>query len=86
MLVAVAAELFQFQPGRCVTAVLSGGVTGDPRRSLVGIGATLGTFQGDNLTDALSHGFLQADLNANIHYFIKRRLCAKSFLILRSRE
>jgi hypothetical protein len=43
VLIAVGAELFQFQPCRGVAAVLFGGVTGDPWRALVRVGAALGT-------------------------------------------
>jgi hypothetical protein len=48
VLVAVRTELFQLQPSGGVAAVLHGGVAGYPRRSLVGVGAALGTFQSDD--------------------------------------
>jgi len=43
VLITMAAELFQFQPSRCIAAVLFGGVPGNPRRPLIRVGPTLRT-------------------------------------------
>jgi hypothetical protein len=48
MFVAVGAKLFQLNPRRGVTAVLSGCVSGNTRRSLGDVGATVGAFQRHN--------------------------------------
>lgn len=55
MLIAIAAELLELNSGGGIAAVLTGGVARDSWRSLVGVCPTLSTFQGNNLTDALSH-------------------------------
>ena len=50
--VTVRAELFQFQPCCGIATIFHRRVTGNARRSLVGIGATLGTFQRNNNANA----------------------------------
>ncbi len=71
VLVAVGTELFQFHPTGSVAPILGGCVAGHARRSLLKIGATLRTFQGNNDTNALSHessrGKGQVGFNANTH-------------------
>ena len=52
VLVAMGAKLFDFQASRCITAVFAGGVAINAIRSLVGIGAALGTFDGDDQANA----------------------------------
>ena len=79
MLVAVGAKLLQFNPRRGVTAVLGGCVSGNTRRSLGDVGATVGAFQRHNqarplLTchNAISTKFKRTKLNTNQYYFIRR--------------
>jgi len=48
VLVAVGAELFQFQPGGGIAAIFGGGIARHTRRSLVNVRATFGAFQIDN--------------------------------------
>ncbi len=57
MLVAVWAELFKLNPRGGVAPIFHGRVAGNPWRSLVGIGATLGAFQRNDNADTftLSH-------------------------------
>lgn len=57
VLVAVGAELFEFEPGGGVATVLHGGVTRNTWRTFVGVGATLSTFQrnDDSYALILSH-------------------------------
>lgn len=58
VLVAVGAELFQFQARGGVAAVLLGGVARHAGRALVGVGAALGALQGDHepYVFTFSHG------------------------------
>ncbi len=58
VLVAMGAELLQFQPCSGVATVFLSGVAGNPSGTLVGVGTALGTFQRDNDSDALSHDFI----------------------------
>jgi hypothetical protein len=53
VLVAVGAELAQFKPVGGIPAIFGGGVTRNPRRSLIGVCATLSAFQRNDDTDAL---------------------------------
>jgi hypothetical protein len=57
VLITVRTKFLQLQPSGGVPAVFGGAVTGNPGRSLVEIGSTLGAFQGDNETNALSHEY-----------------------------
>jgi hypothetical protein len=57
VLITVATKFIQLQPSGGVPAVFGGAVTGNPGRSLVEISPTLGAFQGDNETNALSHEY-----------------------------
>ena len=52
-LVAVRAELLQFNPFSGVAAVLLGGVTGHTRRPLGGVGPAFGALESDHDPDAL---------------------------------
>lgn len=58
--IAVGAELFQLKASCGVPTIFHRGVTRYPCRSLIGIGATLGTLQSNHNSNALSHGFLLA--------------------------
>jgi hypothetical protein len=53
VLITVGTELFQFDPRCGVTPILFGGVTRDPRRTLIQVGSTFGTFQRNDNSYAL---------------------------------
>lgn len=53
VLITVGTELLQFQTVGGVATILRAGITRNPRRSFVGIGATLGTLKRNNNADAL---------------------------------
>jgi hypothetical protein len=55
--VAVGAELFEFQAPRRFATIFLSGIPRDPWRSFVRVSAALGTFQGDDNANALSHNF-----------------------------
>lgn len=91
MFIAVGAKLFQLQTSCGVAAVLRRRVARDTGRSLVGITATLGTFQCNDDADALltSHrlvAFQQIIFDTNNYCFIRRLTSARSLFNFRSRE
>jgi hypothetical protein len=53
------AELFQFNAARGVAAILLGCVARHTGRSLIGIGATLGAFEGDYESNVFTLGHHQ---------------------------
>ena len=61
VLIAVGAELVQFQPCCCVTAILHRSVSRHPIRSLVGVRTTLRTFQRNNNSDAFALSHISLD-------------------------
>ena len=65
MLIAVGAKLFNFKPIGCITTVFASGVARYTRRSLVIVGSTFGTFEGNNQADAFlaSHNLFFLALN-----------------------
>jgi hypothetical protein len=48
VLIAVGAEFFQFQTGGGVPTIFHRGIPGDTGGALIGIGAALSTFEGDD--------------------------------------
>ena len=72
MLVAMGTELVQFQTSRGITTVFGGGITGNPRRALRGITATLGAFEGDNQSSPLSFFTGHSGLKATVQIIRKR--------------
>ena len=73
VLVAVGAEFLQLHAAGIVPPIFLGGVPRDARRSLVGIRAALGTFQGDDNTNALCHDLETLKKTNTIAYFCTDR-------------
>jgi hypothetical protein len=55
VLIAMGAELLQFNAVGGVTTVFGGGIARHPSRSLVWVGTTLGTLQRNDNADTFSH-------------------------------
>jgi hypothetical protein len=68
VLIAMRTKLVEFQPTGGIPTIFHGRVAGHTGRSLVGIGAALGTFQRDNNTDpfVLSHNPMRSEGNRKI--------------------
>jgi hypothetical protein len=87
MLIAVGAKLFDFEPIGRISAVFAGGVTRYTRRSLVIVGSTFGTFEGNNQANAFlaSHNLFFLALTCaqqkelEIHTFVD--LCIKGYAL-----
>jgi hypothetical protein len=85
VLVAVGAEFLQLQSVGRVPTILGTGVARHSGRSLIRIGATLGTFQRNDDTNALSHTLLSPTwqtINTNFYFFIHCRRSTTNLLIL----